>query len=106
MIHIGLVGLRRGDNRRIAQAGVMGGWDQMRARIKGDGRSKADVEPARLNFCEVPIAVIRPQSRGITEGDASIPSLQNLAVVAKATAFVDDVSENLCQLKIILSRSH
>ena len=64
MIHVGLVGLRRGDNRRIAQAGVMGGWDQMRARIKGDGRSKADVEPARLNFCEVPIAVIRPHHAG------------------------------------------
>ena len=37
MIRAGLVGVRRGDNRRIAQAGAMGGWDQMRARIKGDG---------------------------------------------------------------------
>jgi len=37
MMRVGLAGLRRGDNRRIALAGAMGGWDQMRARIKGDG---------------------------------------------------------------------
>ena len=26
----------RADNKRVAQAGAMGGWDQMRARLKGD----------------------------------------------------------------------
>jgi hypothetical protein len=33
----GLQGLRRGDNRRVGQLGALGGWDQMRARIRGDG---------------------------------------------------------------------
>ena len=28
---------RRADNARVARAGAMGGWDQMRARILGDG---------------------------------------------------------------------
>lgn len=28
---------RRADNRRVSQRGAMGGWDQMRARLKGDG---------------------------------------------------------------------
>jgi hypothetical protein len=37
MMMLGLTGLRAGDNRRIGSAGAMGGWDQMRARIKGDG---------------------------------------------------------------------
>ena len=37
MMRVGLEGCRRGDNRRVGQAGAMGGWDQMRARIKGDG---------------------------------------------------------------------
>ena len=37
MRRVGLEGTRRGDNRRVGQAGAMGGWDQMRARIKGDG---------------------------------------------------------------------
>lgn len=27
---------RRADNKRVAQAGAMGGWDQVRARLKGD----------------------------------------------------------------------
>jgi hypothetical protein len=39
MMRGGLAGLRRGDNRRIAIAGAIGGWDQMRARIKGDGEN-------------------------------------------------------------------
>jgi len=29
------VQFRRADNRRVAQAGAMGGWDQMRSRISG-----------------------------------------------------------------------
>lgn len=33
----GLVGIRPADNTRVAQRGAMGGWDQMRARMKGDG---------------------------------------------------------------------
>lgn len=28
---------KRGDNRRVGTKGAMGGWDQMRARLKGDG---------------------------------------------------------------------
>jgi hypothetical protein len=28
---------RRADNARVARAGAMGGWDQVRARLKGDG---------------------------------------------------------------------
>ncbi|MFJ6328111.1 MULTISPECIES: terminase [unclassified Rhizobium] len=28
---------RRADNARVSQRGAMGGWDQMRARLKGDG---------------------------------------------------------------------
>jgi hypothetical protein len=35
----GLSGLRPGDNRRVAHMGAMGGWDQMRARIRGDGET-------------------------------------------------------------------
>ena len=31
------VAFRPGDNKRVAQRGTMGGWDQLRARIKGDG---------------------------------------------------------------------
>jgi hypothetical protein len=27
----------RADNKRVAQMGALGGWDQMRARLKGDG---------------------------------------------------------------------
>jgi hypothetical protein len=30
------VTFRRADNKRVAQAGAMGGWDQMRARLRGD----------------------------------------------------------------------
>jgi hypothetical protein len=37
MMRAGIQGLKRGDNRRVAQAGALGGWDQMRARIRGDG---------------------------------------------------------------------
>ena len=29
--------MRPGDNRRVAQRGSMGGWDQLRARMRGDG---------------------------------------------------------------------
>jgi len=32
---------RRADNKRVAQHGAMGGWDQMRARMKGDGERPA-----------------------------------------------------------------
>ena len=39
MVKAGLSGLRRGDNRRVAQMGAMGGWDQMRSRIRGDGET-------------------------------------------------------------------
>ncbi len=28
---------RRADNKRVSQKGALGGWDQMRARLKGDG---------------------------------------------------------------------
>lgn len=31
------VWFRRADNRRVAGVGAMGGWDQVRARLKGDG---------------------------------------------------------------------
>jgi hypothetical protein len=37
----GLRGLKRGDNRRVVQMGAMGDWDQMRARIRGDGEVPA-----------------------------------------------------------------
>jgi hypothetical protein len=33
----GVRDLRPADNRRVSQRGAMGGWDQMRARLKGDG---------------------------------------------------------------------
>jgi hypothetical protein len=33
----GMDGLRPADNKRVPQAGAVGGWDQMRARLKGDG---------------------------------------------------------------------
>lgn len=32
---------RPGDNKRVAHAGAMGGWDQLRARLKGDGEKPA-----------------------------------------------------------------
>lgn len=32
---------RAGDNKRVSQRGAMGGWDQMRARMKGDGENPA-----------------------------------------------------------------
>ena len=32
---------RRGDNTRIAKIGAMGGWDQMRSRLRGDGEHPA-----------------------------------------------------------------
>lgn len=32
---------RRADNTRVAQRGAMAGWDQMRARLKGDGDGRA-----------------------------------------------------------------
>lgn len=31
------VSFRRADNKRVAQMGALGGWDQMRQRMKGDG---------------------------------------------------------------------
>jgi hypothetical protein len=31
------VTFRRADNKRVAQMGALGGWDQMRQRMKGDG---------------------------------------------------------------------
>jgi hypothetical protein len=31
----------RADNKRVPQAGALGGWDQMRARMKGDGDGRA-----------------------------------------------------------------
>jgi hypothetical protein len=45
MMRVGLEGCRKGDNRRVGDAGALGGWDQMRARIKGDG-----VNPALFVF--------------------------------------------------------
>ena len=32
---------RPGDNKRVAQHGALGGWDQLRARLKGDGEKPA-----------------------------------------------------------------
>jgi len=40
MMKAGLSGLRPGDNKRISQKGAMGGWDQMRARLKGDAEGR------------------------------------------------------------------
>lgn len=40
------VWFRRADNRRVPQSGAMGGWDQMRARLKGD----ADGNPMMVCF--------------------------------------------------------
>ena len=37
----GKVMFRRADNKRVAQAGALGGWDQVRARLKGDGERPA-----------------------------------------------------------------
>jgi Phage terminase large subunit len=39
MSKAGLSDLRRGDNRRVAQRGFMGGWDMLRHRIRGDGET-------------------------------------------------------------------
>lgn len=36
------VGFRRADNKRVAQRGAMGGWDQMRARMDGE-----EIEPGK-----------------------------------------------------------
>lgn len=33
--------LRRADNARVSQRGAMGGWDQLRARLRGDGDTPA-----------------------------------------------------------------
>jgi Terminase large subunit, T4likevirus-type, N-terminal len=33
------IGLSRADNKRVPRAGAMGGWDMVRARLKGDGVS-------------------------------------------------------------------
>jgi hypothetical protein len=35
------VHFRAGDNARVARSGAMGGWDQLRARLKGDGERPA-----------------------------------------------------------------
>ena len=35
----GRVGFQRADNKRVGPRGAMGGWDQLRARLKGDGES-------------------------------------------------------------------
>lgn len=35
------VGFRAADNKRVSQKGAMGGWDQMRGRMKGDGERPA-----------------------------------------------------------------
>ncbi len=35
------VNFRRADNKRVSQMGALGGWDQMRARMKGDGERPA-----------------------------------------------------------------
>lgn len=40
------VSFRRADNKRVTQRGAMGGWDQMRARLKGD----ADGRPMLVVF--------------------------------------------------------
>lgn len=37
MINAGLKGLRPADNARVAKLGAVGGWDQLRSRLKGDG---------------------------------------------------------------------
>jgi hypothetical protein len=37
----GVRGMRPADNSRISQKGAMGGWDQMRSRLKGDGARPA-----------------------------------------------------------------
>jgi hypothetical protein len=37
MMKAGVQGMKPGDNRRVAQMGALGGWDQMRARLRGDG---------------------------------------------------------------------
>jgi len=34
------IGFRRADNRRIAQRGAMGGWDQVRARLEGEAEDR------------------------------------------------------------------
>lgn len=42
----GKVLFRRADNRRVGQFGALGGWDQMRARLQGDG----DGQPMLYTF--------------------------------------------------------
>lgn len=37
LFKVGLKGLKRGDNTRVTQKGAMGGWDMVRARLRGDG---------------------------------------------------------------------
>lgn len=37
MIKAGIRNIRRGDNARVPQRGAMGGWDMMRARLRGEG---------------------------------------------------------------------
>ena len=48
MMRCGVDNLKRGDNRRVPLAGAMGGWDQMRARIRGDGE-----RPMLFVFCDL-----------------------------------------------------
>ena len=37
----GRIAWREADNKRVAQRGAMGGWDQLRARLKGDDEGRA-----------------------------------------------------------------
>jgi len=47
----GVPDLRPADNRRVSQRGAMGGWDQVRARIKGDGERPMLFVFSLLNAC-------------------------------------------------------
>jgi hypothetical protein len=39
MYRVGLQNVKPADNRRVSRMGAMGGWDQMRARLRGDGEN-------------------------------------------------------------------
>ena len=90
---------RRGGWRRAANAGglvVVVDPKQTFRPIGARTDDARDIGPLELQLASTHLPAATPQ----------IHPCKILQFVAKATAFVDDVSETLCQLKIILSRSH
>ena len=94
------VWFRRADNRRVGLRGAMGGWDQLRARLKGDsddGKPMLYVFSTCRDFIRTLPALqhdkVRPEDVD-TEGEDHAPDEARYACMSRPYGLLDDAHED------------